>query len=112
FGGCYVDADETSLLPLRILTANGPGRTLVLVRDRWMGLFNLPLMAAPRHPLIGRALRRATDTLLGAGEGAGKLPIWQTAGTGLLRQVFVEWVLEDHDAAVETTMLISEWDSV
>jgi len=30
----------------------------------------------------------------------------------LLRQVFVEWVLEDHDAATASTMLISEWDSV
>ena len=91
-------------------SANRPDSTLVLVRDRWLGLFNSPLMAAPGHAMIGDAFRRATETILSAGHGT--LPIWETAGTGLLRQVFVEWVLDGGDTQPASTMLVSEWDSV
>jgi hypothetical protein len=110
FGGCYVDADEASILPLRSLTANQPGSTLLLVRDRWFGLFNSPFMAAPGHAMIGRALEKATNAIL-ASRGE-TLPIWETSGTGLLREVFAEELLDGNAGGLASTMLISEWDSV
>ena len=110
-GGCYIDADEFSDRPLRTVLQACAGKSLLLVRDRWMGLFNSPLLSVPQHPLIGRAFRQASDALIAAAGTGLRLPIWGTVGTGLLSRVFVEAVLDGDAALIDSTVLISEWDS-
>ncbi|MBS0642111.1 MAG: hypothetical protein JSS43_19770 [Proteobacteria bacterium] len=93
FGGCYVDADEESILPLSILLSNCPDRSLVLVRTDTISLLNSPMLVVPNHPLIGHALSQATSVIL---RHDGRPPIWQTTGPGLIMRVFIAGILDRH----------------
>jgi mannosyltransferase OCH1-like enzyme len=108
-GGFYVDADDAMTegdwpilygndhLKLQPLSFDIPGQEMVEVDgfwrfdrprpDRLYYVNNNPLVAPPGHPVLRRALERATDALLGA---AGPLEIQATTGPGNLTVALVE----------------------
>ncbi|WP_458097983.1 glycosyltransferase family 32 protein [Roseomonas sp. WA12] len=131
-GGFYVDADDAmtegnwpllygnSHLKLQPLSFDIPSSTLVEVAgfwrfdrprpDRLYYVNNNPLVAPAGHPLLSRALERATDALLGA---TGSMDIQALTGPGNLTVALVEHA---HQRALAGLLpdyeMIRDWDRV
>lgn len=129
-GGFYVDADDVCVGPqIGSLFDDGRLKVQPLCYDRasatmvspsaflhnayspsWIFYFNNdPLIANPRHPIIERALRRATDLLELAGEDV--LPeIQETTGPGNLSKAIFELGITSGNAKSDLVVL-RDWDS-
>ena len=80
-GGVYLDADDRCVRTIDSLLP--AGARAVFYQENTGSIGNNFLAAAPRHRLIGMALDRAVDAVLGgAGESA-----WLATGPGLLTRV-------------------------
>jgi tetratricopeptide (TPR) repeat protein len=81
-GGCYVDCDDRCHAPLTSIMP--PNVTLVLYQEDLGTLGNNFIATIPQHPVIGRALDLAVDSVL-AGDGD---EMWFATGPGLLTRAF------------------------
>jgi len=88
-GGVYADADDRCLAPVAAVL--GGGASLVTYQEEYGTLGNNFLAAAPRHPVIGRALR---DAVAAVGRGDPDIP-WLSTGPGLLTRAFAEELAAD-----------------
>ncbi|ORE93922.1 glycosyltransferase [Aurantimonas sp. 22II-16-19i] len=91
-GGIYADADEASLMPLaRIVPAEGD--ILLVLEERTGVVWNGFFAAAPRHPIIGRALRIAAARILAATAGN----VWSITGPPVLALATTQILCEEPD---------------
>ncbi|TPG45798.1 hypothetical protein EAH89_25670 [Roseomonas nepalensis] len=131
-GGFYVDADDAMTegnwrllygndrLKLQPLSFDIPRQSLVAVAgfwrfdqprpDRLYYVNNNPLVAPPGHPVLRRALERATAALLAA---TGPIDIQATTGPGNLTVVLAEHARERALAGLPPDYeMMREWDQV
>lgn len=131
-GGFYVDADDAMTegnwrllygndrLKLQPLSFDIPSQSLVAVAgfwhfdrprpDRLYYVNNNPLVAPPGHPLLQKALERATGALLAA---TGPVEIQETTGPGNLTVVLAEYAHERALAGLPPDYeMMREWDRV
>ncbi|WP_338661227.1 glycosyltransferase [Pararoseomonas sp. SCSIO 73927] len=131
-GGFYVDADDAMTegdwpllygndrLKLQPLSFDIPSQSMVEVAgfwrfdrprpDRLYYVNNNPLVAPAGHPVLRRALERATDALLGA---TGPVEIQATTGPGNLTVALVEHAHERALAGLPPDYeMIRDWDRV
>lgn len=111
FGGCYIDADERSVGPLAYLIQNFKDKSLIVVRNHRMTLFNSPVFCVPKHRIIEKAFTEATRVLLEAVRSQKPLNVWQATGPGLLTKLFLEAILAGDENVLRESAIISEWDS-
>jgi hypothetical protein len=131
-GGCYVDADDIyrgvtidhlfddgrlkvqplcydvateQMIPPSVFTEHGANA------DSWIFYFNNnPLMAAPRHPVLERALATATEAL--AGSQSAELPdIQSTTGPGNLTKSMFDLSSERADVE-DLVVVLDRWEDV
>jgi mannosyltransferase OCH1-like enzyme len=131
-GGFYVDADDAMTkgnwrllygnenLKLQPLSFDIPSGSMVAVQgfwrftdprpDRLYYVNNNPLIAPPRHPVLIRALERATAALL---ETADPHEIQSTTGPGNLTMALVEHAHERALAGLPPDYeMLRDWDQV
>lgn len=131
-GGCYIDADDVHNGPeIQHLFDDGRLKIQPLCYDietdemvppevftrpgadspSWIFYFNNnPLMAAPGHPIVGRALANATAAIEQAADG--KLPeIQSTTGPGNLTRSIFE-LSKQGDAILSTLDILRDWEKV
>lgn len=80
-GGVYLDADDYCAAPLSTLLS--PDVEFCCYQDEFCSIGNNFLAATPRHPLIGAALREATQSVI---EGATE-SLWLVTGPGLMSRI-------------------------
>ncbi|MBY0567329.1 MAG: hypothetical protein K2P70_08460 [Hyphomonadaceae bacterium] len=101
---CYDTATESMVEPANFLPASSD-------QAGWIFYFNNnPLIAAPHHPVVGRALDRATR-LLELARGDDLPEIQSTTGPGNLTQSIYELSRDGLDLGAELVVL-REWDKV
>lgn len=87
-GGIYADADDRCVAPLDRLLRRGPA--FLAYREEYGTLANDVLCAAPRHPVITRALELCVEAL---NRGDHDMP-WLATGPALLTRAFAQTVAE------------------
>jgi hypothetical protein len=131
-GGCYVDADDVHNGPgIERLFDDGRLKIQPLCYDvetdrmvppevftepragspAWIFYFNNnPLLAAPGHPIIARALANATATI--EQTASGELPeIQSTTGPGNLTRSIFE-LAQQCDETLSTLQVLRDWEKV
>jgi mannosyltransferase OCH1-like enzyme len=88
-GGYYADADDRCLS--RIDTLAPAHVNLVLYQEEYGTVGNNFIAVTPRHPVIGRALQHAVNSI---NRGDRDL-IWLATGPGLLTRALVETLTQD-----------------
>lgn len=133
-GGAYIDADEVykgidldlffydDKLKLQPLCYNSSTNSMIKIADFTANLYDLqklifyvnnnPLIAPPNHPVIYKALERATQMLL-AQQGGDKQDIQSTTGPGNLTICLVRHALEcAHKGTPRDFVLLTNWDEI
>jgi tetratricopeptide (TPR) repeat protein len=87
-GGIYADADDRLAAPLSRLAP--PGTSLVAYQENYGTIANNLIAAAPRHPVVLRALDLATAAI-NRGDGD---TIWLSTGPGLMTRAFAQSLAE------------------
>lgn len=131
-GGLYVDADDvlngdgwkqlfqSSTLKLQPLCYDIPTGDMIVAAQTWQRdlptadrifyVNNNPIAAPPRHPLVRRALYRATDKLL---DGEPRPEIQSTTGPGNLSASLAAHARELLAAGADLDFeLIPDWDAI
>jgi len=101
-GGWYVDADDRCLKPLDGLDPGGCD--LVLYQEENLGSTgNNFIGVKPGHPVIVAALAQA---ILAINRGDSDI-LWLSTGPGLLTRCVAAWLIEDLDARLERTRILT-----
>lgn len=101
---CYDIATDSMIDPVISARIGGTGPRIFYVN-------NNPLVAPPKHPVIARALERATSSLLAADED--DRDIQSMTGPGNLTACLVAHVIEMRQANARADLeLLTDWDSV
>lgn len=131
-GGCYIDADDVHNGPgIEHLFDDGRLKIQPLCYDvetdrmvppeiftkpgadapTWIFYFNNnPLLAAPGHPIVERALANATAAIEQA-TGGELLEIQSTTGPGILTRSIFE-LAQQSDATLSALHVLRDWDNV
>jgi hypothetical protein len=100
---CFDLATSSMVNPLEAANAPGHERRIFYVN-------NNPLVAPARHPLLGRALERATGSLLEA--AIDDRDVQSLTGPGNLTAALVEYALERKQSGLDLeVVLLKDWDT-
>jgi tetratricopeptide (TPR) repeat protein len=91
-GGYYADADDRCLRPLAEL--GGDRFSLMSYQEDYATIGNNFLCAAPKHPVIGMAMKQAVEAVR---RGDNDM-VWLATGPGLITRCLALFIAQDEDA--------------